>query len=218
VDPDALAAQPAEVLPRETSEPSSEPGLTPAAERSLATAFARSQAAGVSCIGPEHILGALPGGADTGAARLLRADGQDAQKPAGLTERTARPDSRPAEPDKPATTLDEFGRDLTEEAKAGRLDPVVGRTEQIEQTIEILSRRSKGNPVLIGEPGVGETAAGARDGSVHRTVRNGARGESGEAVPGNGRAAGADDTANEYGTYDEGRDGGLLTAKAYPGA
>ncbi|MFB9640576.1 ATP-dependent Clp protease ATP-binding subunit, partial [Streptomyces spiralis] len=54
--------------------------------------------------------------------------------------------------------LDEYGRDLTEEAKAGRLDPVVGRAEEIEQTVEILSRRSKNNPVLIGEPGVGKTA------------------------------------------------------------
>ncbi|MFD5521016.1 ATP-dependent Clp protease ATP-binding subunit [Streptomyces sp. NPDC127066] len=158
LDPDALAAQLAEVLPRESSEPSSEPGLTPAAKRTLAAAYARSQAAGVSYIGPEHILAALLGDADTGAAQLLRADGQDARKLAGLTERTARPEGRPAEPDKPATTLDEFGRDLTEEAKAGRLDPVVGRAEQIEQTIEILSRRSKNNPVLIGEPGVGKTA------------------------------------------------------------
>ncbi|MEU8791517.1 ATP-dependent Clp protease ATP-binding subunit [Streptomyces sp. NPDC048643] len=159
VDPDALAAQLAEVLPREASEPSSEPGLTPAAKRTLATAYARSQASGVSYIGPEHILGALLGDADSGAAQLLRADGQDAQKLAGLTERAARQENRAsAEPDQPATTLDEFGRDLTEEAKAGKLDPVVGRAEEIEQTIEILSRRSKNNPVLIGEPGVGKTA------------------------------------------------------------
>ncbi|MFF3313458.1 ATP-dependent Clp protease ATP-binding subunit [Streptomyces sp. NPDC002952] len=159
VDPDALAAQLAEVLPRDASEPSSEPGLTPAAKRTLTTAYARSQAAGVSYIGPEHILGALLGDADSGAAQLMRGDGQDAQKLAGLSERAARQEGRSsAEPDKPATTLDEFGRDLTDEAKAGKLDPVVGRAEEIEQTIEILSRRSKNNPVLIGEPGVGKTA------------------------------------------------------------
>ncbi|TSB16084.1 AAA family ATPase, partial [Streptomyces benahoarensis] len=58
----------------------------------------------------------------------------------------------------PATTLDEYGRDLTEEAKAGKLDPVVGRSDEIEQTVEVLSRRAKNNPVLIGEPGVGKTA------------------------------------------------------------
>src|SRR5262249_42569478 len=58
----------------------------------------------------------------------------------------------------PTSTLDEFGRDLTEEAKDGKLDPVVGRAVEIEDTIEILSRRSKNNPVLLGEPGVGKTA------------------------------------------------------------
>jgi ATP-dependent Clp protease ATP-binding subunit ClpC len=158
-DPDALASQIAEVLPRESGEPSSEPGLTPAAKRTLATAYARSQAAGVSYIGPEHILGALLDGADTGAARLLRAEGEDVKKLAGLTERAARAEGQqPAERGEPATTLDEYGRDLTDEAKAGKLDPVVGRAEEIEQTVEILSRRSKNNPVLIGEPGVGKTA------------------------------------------------------------
>jgi ATP-dependent Clp protease ATP-binding subunit ClpC len=157
-DPDTLASRIAEVLPRESGEPSSEPGLTPAAKRTLATAYARSQAAGVSYIGPEHILGALLDGADTGAARLLGAQGEDVKNLAGLTERTARAEGRPAEREQPATTLDEYGRDLTDEAKAGKLDPVVGRAEEIEQTVEILSRRSKNNPVLIGEPGVGKTA------------------------------------------------------------
>ncbi|MDT0615700.1 ATP-dependent Clp protease ATP-binding subunit [Streptomyces lancefieldiae] len=157
-DPDTLASRIAEVLPRESGEPSAEPGLTPAAKRTLATAYARSQAAGVSYIGPEHILGALLDGADTGAARLLKAEGEDVRKLTGLTERAARGDGQPAERGQPATTLDEFGRDLTDEAKAGKLDPVVGRAEEIEQTVEILSRRSKNNPVLIGEPGVGKTA------------------------------------------------------------
>ncbi|MCC3779780.1 AAA family ATPase, partial [Streptomyces sp. UNOB3_S3] len=55
-------------------------------------------------------------------------------------------------------TLDEYGRDLTEEARGGKLDPVIGRAEEIEQTVEVLSRRTKNNPVLIGDPGVGKTA------------------------------------------------------------
>ena len=55
-------------------------------------------------------------------------------------------------------TLDEYGRDLTEDARQGKLDPVIGRADQIEQTIEILSRRTKNNPVLLGDPGVGKTA------------------------------------------------------------
>ncbi|MCG0068573.1 AAA family ATPase [Streptomyces tricolor] len=159
VDPDAVATDLAEVLPRESGEPSARPGLTPAAKRTLGAAYAQSQAAGVSYIGPEHILGALLGDSDTGAARLLRAEGLDAKGLTGLTEQAAtRTEGAPAERKKPATTLDEYGRDLTEEAKAGKLDPVVGRAEEIEQTIEILSRRSKNNPVLIGEPGVGKTA------------------------------------------------------------
>ncbi|MGW3165376.1 ATP-dependent Clp protease ATP-binding subunit [Streptomyces sp. NPDC001142] len=157
-DPEALASRIAEILPRESGEPSAEPGLTPAAKRTLTAAYARSQAAGVSYIGPEHILGALLDDPDSGASRLLGAEGQDVGKLVDLTEHTARANGAPAEAKKPATTLDEYGRDLTEEAKAGKLDPVVGRAEEIEQTVEILSRRSKNNPVLIGEPGVGKTA------------------------------------------------------------
>ncbi|APE25234.1 MULTISPECIES: ATP-dependent Clp protease ATP-binding subunit [Streptomyces] len=162
VDPEALAAQLDEVLPRESREPSAEPGLTPAAKRTLAAAYGRSQEAGVSYIGPEHILAALLDDADSGAGRLLGADDQDVRKLRGLADRASRTDGgAPAagrQAQQPATTLDEYGRDLTDEAKAGKLDPVVGRAEEIEQTIEILSRRSKNNPVLIGEPGVGKTA------------------------------------------------------------
>ncbi|MFD7718559.1 ATP-dependent Clp protease ATP-binding subunit [Streptomyces sp. NPDC059814] len=155
VDVDTLAARIAEVLPREAGEPSATPGLTPAAKRTLAAAYAGSQAAGVSYIGPEHILAALLEDPDSGANRFLRAQDVDTQKLRGHADRA---DGAPAAGKQPSTTLDEFGRDLTEEAKAGRLDPVVGRAEEIEQTIEILSRRSKNNPVLIGEPGVGKTA------------------------------------------------------------
>ncbi|MFX5817215.1 hypothetical protein ABTE26_20180, partial [Acinetobacter baumannii] len=54
--------------------------------------------------------------------------------------------------------LKKFARDLTEAAKAGKLDPVIGRDEEIRRTIQILARRTKNNPVLIGEPGVGKTA------------------------------------------------------------
>ncbi|MFE0772431.1 ATP-dependent Clp protease ATP-binding subunit [Streptomyces sp. NPDC058861] len=159
VDPDTLASRIAEVLPRESAEPSSEPGLTPAAKRTLALAHARSQASGVSYIGPEHVLGALLGDPDSGASRFLRAEDLDVSKLRGAADQAAfGGEGAPAAPKQPATTLDEFGRDLTEEAKAGKLDPVVGRAEEIEQTIEILSRRSKNNPVLIGEPGVGKTA------------------------------------------------------------
>src|SRR3954452_15997254 len=65
---------------------------------------------------------------------------------------------RTGEPQSKTPALDEFGRDLTDEAREGRIDPVIGRDEEIEQTVEILARRRKNNAVLIGEPGVGKTA------------------------------------------------------------
>ncbi|NGN64852.1 ATP-dependent Clp protease ATP-binding subunit [Streptomyces sp. A7024] len=159
-DPEQLGADIERVLPGEGGTPSSEPGLTPAAKRVLIAAHARSQAAGVSYIGPEHILGALLDDPASGAGRLLEAYGTDPAKLSKATDKASRaegvPSSRPENSETP--TLDEYGRDLTEEAKSGKLDPVVGRAEEIEQTVEILSRRSKNNPVLIGEPGVGKTA------------------------------------------------------------
>jgi len=71
---------------------------------------------------------------------------------------TAVRERRQAPPQSKTPALDGFGRDLTEEAREGKIDPVIGRDEEIEQTIEILSRRRKNNAVLIGEPGVGKTA------------------------------------------------------------
>ena len=59
---------------------------------------------------------------------------------------------------KKTPTLDQFGRDLTALAREGKLDPVIGREKEIQRVIQILSRRTKNNPVLIGEPGVGKTA------------------------------------------------------------
>ena len=61
-------------------------------------------------------------------------------------------------PEESYQALEKYGRDLTEEARRGRLDPVIGRDEEIRRVIQVLSRRTKNNPVLIGEPGVGKTA------------------------------------------------------------
>src|SRR5919107_1847677 len=66
--------------------------------------------------------------------------------------------ARTDEPESTTPALDEFGRDLTAEAREGRIDPVIGREDEIEQTVEILARRRKNNAVLIGEAGVGKTA------------------------------------------------------------
>ncbi|RKE22284.1 ATP-dependent Clp protease ATP-binding subunit [Streptomyces sp. TLI_171] len=157
-DPDGLAAAIERTLPAGEADPAAEPALTPAAKRVLIGAHARSQAAGVSYIGPEHILSALLGDPDSAAGRLLGAQGADPSRLQRGAEAAARGDRAPAKAESSTPTLDEYGRDLTEDAKLGRLDPVVGRAGEIEQTVEILSRRSKNNPVLIGEPGVGKTA------------------------------------------------------------
>ncbi|GAA2041596.1 ATP-dependent Clp protease ATP-binding subunit [Streptomyces sp. XM4011] len=165
-DPDRLAERVEDTLPHPGTRAGAPLNLTPAAKRTLIAAHARSRTAGVSYIGPEHILGALLDDPDSAAARLLLTD---ARVDSGRLRESARPGRpadagtgpRPGPPgDRESTTptLDLYSRDLTEEAGSGRLDPVVGRAEEIEQTVEILSRRTKNNPALIGEPGVGKTA------------------------------------------------------------
>ncbi|WP_371682516.1 ATP-dependent Clp protease ATP-binding subunit [Kitasatospora sp. MMS16-BH015] len=160
LDPDALAADLRRSLPTAASGTGEEPALTPAAKRALLGAHARSQAAGADYIGPEHILGALLDGDRSGAAQALRhaAPSQEAMRSVLDGYGTGGDRSSTGAHPSDTPTLDEYGRDLTQEALAGRLDPVVGRAEEIEQTVEILSRRTKNNPVLIGEPGVGKTA------------------------------------------------------------
>ncbi|MCG6493375.1 ATP-dependent Clp protease ATP-binding subunit [Kitasatospora sp. A2-31] len=162
VDPKQLADDLSKALPVGDGPvtPSGQPSLTPSAKRALLAAHARSQAAGASYIGPEHILGALVEEERSGAGTALReaAPSQEALRTVldgrGVGGERSGTGAHPS----PTPTLDQYGRDLTDEARAGRLDLVVGRAEEIEQTVEILSRRTKNNPVLIGEPGVGKTA------------------------------------------------------------
>ncbi|MDA3628068.1 AAA family ATPase [Saccharopolyspora sp. WRP15-2] len=157
-EPDHLAERIAEILPGESTQPSANPGLTPAAKRVLIGAHARSQAVGASYIGPEHILAALLDDPDAASVRLLDTQEINTDRLRDRVERSAAAEGTPAAPSSETPTLDEYGRDLTAEARAGKVDVVVGRGDEIEQTVEILSRRSKNNPVLIGEPGVGKTA------------------------------------------------------------
>ncbi|WP_411124584.1 ATP-dependent Clp protease ATP-binding subunit [Streptomyces sp. x-19] len=157
VDPDHLAASLQQTLPTGTGD--GDPALTPAAKRALLAAHARSQAAGASYIGPEHILAALTDDPGAGLAGTLRSEGVSPGALSGAgpgAPGAGRDTAGGGHSDTP--TLDEYGRDLTAEAHRGRLDPVVGRAEEIEQTVEVLSRRTKNNPVLIGDPGVGKTA------------------------------------------------------------
>jgi ATP-dependent Clp protease ATP-binding subunit ClpC len=138
------------------------PQLTPGAKRALLDAHQISRSVGSTYIGPEHILFALAVNPESAAGRMLSAARvtpealRDALVAQGLPPGQAGP---PGSGGRSATpTLDEFGRDLTALAREGRIDPVIGRDEEIDQTVEVLSRRTKNNPVLIGEAGVGKTA------------------------------------------------------------
>jgi ATP-dependent Clp protease ATP-binding subunit ClpC len=124
------------------------PPLSPGARRALLDAHAQSRAARSRRIGPEHIVLGLAVNPETVAGQALRALGSRGPQASGS----------PANEPVSTPTLDQYGRDLTAAARDGRLDPVVGRESEVEQTLEVLSRRAKNNPVLIGEAGVGKTA------------------------------------------------------------
>ncbi|MGC4749949.1 ATP-dependent Clp protease ATP-binding subunit [Micromonospora sp. DT201] len=130
--------------------------LTPAAKRALLDAHQLSRAMGANYIGPEHILMALPLNPESPAGRMLAAGRiQPESLQAANAERG--PMTGP-KPDRGTPTLDQYGQDLTDLARNDQIDPVIGRADEIEQAVEILSRRTKNNPVLIGEAGVGKTA------------------------------------------------------------
>ncbi|NGO11655.1 ATP-dependent Clp protease ATP-binding subunit [Streptomyces sp. HC44] len=172
-DPDTLATEidervgPLEEKSQEKSEEKSEDrphtplAVTPAVKRALLDAHALARAEGVGYIGPEHVLSALAANPDSAAGHILNAARfTPASRPPETPDGSAA--GAPARPERPRSsptpTLDKYGRDLTELARQGRIDPVIGRDEEIEQTVEVLSRRGKNNPVLIGDAGVGKTA------------------------------------------------------------
>ncbi len=156
-DPDALARQ-VEDQQRGGGPSGQPPQLTPGAKRALLDAHRISHSLGSTYIGPEHILFALAVNPESNAGRMLAAGRvtPEALQQAYLAGQGAPPGQDGRSSSTP--TLDEFGRDLTAMAREGRVDPVIGRDDEIEQTIEVLSRRGKNNPVLIGEAGVGKTA------------------------------------------------------------
>ena len=133
--------------------------MTPALARVAADAEAQAKAAGDSFVTTERLLLALAGKDGAAAAAALKAAGVT---PGKLTQAVAQvrqgrtADSATAEDGFDA--LKRYARDLTAAARDGKLDPVIGRDEEIRRTIQVLSRRTKNNPVLIGEPGVGKTA------------------------------------------------------------
>jgi ATP-dependent Clp protease ATP-binding subunit ClpC len=134
--------------------------ISPRMKKVFQNAFQASRDLGHSYVGPEHLLIGLAAVPDSIAGTLLKKYGvtpealrQKVVKVVGKGAEDGRVDAPTGTP-----TLDKFGRDLTALARQGKLDPVLGRAQEIESTIEVLARRRKNNPVLIGEPGVGKTA------------------------------------------------------------
>src|SRR5919112_2019391 len=134
------------------------PSLAPDAKRALLGAYEESRDMGSSYIGPEHVLLALAADDESDAARLLSRFGLSHLRLRGAVVRGVDTSGEAREPVSSTPTLDEYSRNLTQMAREGKLDPVIGRAEEVESTIEVLSRRTKNNPVLIGDPGVGKTA------------------------------------------------------------
>ena len=133
-------------------------GYARATIRILEDAQTGMATAGDSYTSVEHLLAALAG-SDTRAGSLLRDSGVTAQAIADVLAEVR--GARRITTDNPEDTmaaLERYGRDLVAEAGAGKLDPVIGRDDEIRRIIQVLSRRTKNNPVLIGEPGVGKTA------------------------------------------------------------
>ena len=145
-------------------------GFTPRTKRVIESAFIEARKLGYNYIGTEHMLIGILREGDSIAARILLElnvsipklyneivkvinEGEDFIGEDNKNEA----DSKKGSYNK-TTTLNQFGEDLTKKAREGKLDPIIGRKEEIERVIQILSRRTKNNPCLIGEPGVGKTA------------------------------------------------------------
>src|SRR3989449_3953345 len=151
--------------------PYEEVAVTPRAKKVLELALDEARRLGHNYIGTEHLLLGLIREGEGVAARVLEAMGADLERvraqvvyllgEEGTTAYTKQSSKTP--------TLDEFGRDLTKLARESKLDPVIGRDREIERVIQVLSRRTKNNPALIGEPGVGKTAI--TEGLAQRIVR-----------------------------------------------
>ncbi len=149
-------------LPQQTELP-----LTPRSKRILEMSAVEARRLGHKYIGTEHILMAIIRDGDGVAAKILSSSGIEftniytdtlrAIDSDGEYEEAASGDYAP-NPNSPTPTLDQFGRDFTALAREEKFDPVIGRSKEIERVTQILSRRTKNNPCLIGEPGVGKTA------------------------------------------------------------
>ncbi len=150
---------------------SGEIGLTPRAKKVIELAIDEARHLGHNYIGTEHLLLGLLREGEGVAAGVLDSLGITLERTRAETTRIlsqGAPRSRLARSTSRTPTLDQLSIDLTAAARAGKLDPVIGRAKEIERVTQILSRRTKNNPALIGEPGVGKTAI--VEGLAHRIV------------------------------------------------
>ena len=143
--------------------------FTPRTKRVLRAAVIISSKTGYTYVGTEHLLLAILSESDSYAVAFLEELGVSVERLAQAVSKGMQGgaddgfggfenESAPNGSQKGGSALDKFGRDLTQAAKNGEIDPVIGRGKEIQRVIQILSRRTKNNPVLIGEPGVGKTA------------------------------------------------------------
>ena len=143
--------------------------FTPRTKRVLRAAVIISSKTGYTYVGTEHLLLAILSESDSYAVAFLEELGVSVERLAQAVSKGMQGgaeegfggfenESAPNGSQKGGSALDKFGRDLTQSAKNGEIDPVIGREKEIQRVIQILSRRTKNNPVLIGEPGVGKTA------------------------------------------------------------
>jgi ATP-dependent Clp protease ATP-binding subunit ClpC len=164
---DAVRAQVEEIIGQGQQAPSGHIPFTPRAKKVLELSLREALQLGHNYIGTEHILLGLIREGEGVAAQVLVKLGADLNRVrstviqllSGYQGKEAVTQGGPAE-GTPSTSLvlDQFGRNLTVAAREGKLDPVIGRDSEIERVMQVLSRRTKNNPVLIGEPGVGKTA------------------------------------------------------------
>jgi ATP-dependent Clp protease ATP-binding subunit ClpC len=151
---------------------SAEIGLTPRAKKVIEFAVDEARRLNHNHVGTEHLLLGLLREGEGVAGGVLESLGVNLERARAETTRILNQSGVQAQPGTRSATrtpiLDQLGLDLTNMARAGKLDPVIGRHKEIQRVIQILSRRTKNNPVLIGEPGVGKTAI--VEGLAHRIV------------------------------------------------
>src|SRR6187399_3009956 len=156
-----------EIIGQGQQAPSGHITFTPRAKKVLELSLREALQLGHSYIGTEHILLGLIREGEGVAAQVLVKLGADLNRVRQQViqllsgyqgKEQVATGAQEASPDKGSQILDQFGRNLTQAAREGKLDPVIGREKEMERVMQILSRRSKNNPVLIGEPGVGKTA------------------------------------------------------------